>query len=72
MIFAIRAASTFIAFSVVSYGMVFEGNDHTLPSGMEPKPFTTLPAAFRPSLFTFKQRDAIDFSPAELDRCPVL
>jgi hypothetical protein len=52
VIFATRSDSDFIACRVFSYGMVFEGNDQTLPSGIDPKPLATLPAELRTVAFT--------------------
>ena len=41
---SIRSASAFMAASVVSYDIVFDGNAHMLPSGIDPKPLALFPA----------------------------
>ena len=66
VIAAIRPASPFIASSVWSYDIVFDGNAHMFPIVIEPNPRAVLPFARRDPAMDVEQRDAIDDAPAEL------
>ena len=46
-------ASARIAARVVSYDIVFDGNDQMLPSGIDPNPLATRPSPVRTEQFTF-------------------
>ena len=63
---SIRSARAFIASSVVSYDIVFDGKAHMLPSVIDPKPHALFPARVVHAAVDVQQRDAVHTRPPNL------